>query len=53
MKTIISRTKIDITTQSQNNSNHLPWNNEHEYGSKKSEDIGGHLFAIAADKSMQ
>lgn len=30
-----------------------PWNNDHEYGSKRYDGVGGHLFAIAADKSMQ
>ena len=30
-----------------------PWNNKHEFGSQKYEGVGGHLFAIAADKSIQ
>lgn len=30
-----------------------PWNNKHEFGKQKYEGVGGHLFAIAADKSMQ
>lgn len=30
-----------------------PWNNKHEFGSQKYEGVGGHLFAIAAEKSME
>ena len=30
-----------------------PQNNKHEYGKQKYEGVGGHLFAIAVDKSMQ
>ena len=30
-----------------------PWNNKHEFGSQKYEGVGGHLFAIAADKSIE
>lgn len=30
-----------------------PWNNKHEFGKQKYEGVGGHLFAIAADKSRQ
>ena len=30
-----------------------PWNNYHEFGIKKYEGVGGHLFAIAADKSVE
>lgn len=30
-----------------------PWNNKHEFGKQKYEGVGGHLFAIAADKSKQ
>lgn len=30
-----------------------PWNNMHDMGSQKYAGVGGHLFAIAADKSMQ
>ena len=30
-----------------------PWNNKHEFGKQKYEGVGGHLFAIAADKSIQ
>ena len=30
-----------------------PHNNKHKFGSKKYEGVGGHLFAIAADKSIQ
>ena len=30
-----------------------PQNNKHEFGVQKYEGVGGHLFAIAADKSMQ
>ena len=30
-----------------------PWNNRHEFGTQKYEGVGGHLFAIAVDKSIQ
>lgn len=30
-----------------------PWNNKHEFGKQKYEGVGGHLFAIAADKSIE
>lgn len=30
-----------------------PHNNKHEYGSQKYIGVGGHLFAIAADKSVE
>lgn len=30
-----------------------PWNNKHEFGKQRYEGVGGHLFAIAADKSRQ
>ena len=30
-----------------------PWNNKHEFGSQRYEGVGGHLFAIAVDKSME
>ena len=30
-----------------------PWNNKHDYGKQKYFGVGGHLFAIAADKSIQ
>lgn len=30
-----------------------PQNNKHEYGRQKYEGVGGHLFAIAADKSLE
>lgn len=30
-----------------------PWNNKHEFGTRKYEGVGGHLFAIAVDKSLQ
>lgn len=30
-----------------------PRNNKHEFGSQKYEGVGGHLFAIAAEKSME
>ena len=30
-----------------------PQNNKHEFGSQKYEGVGGHLFAIAVDKSIQ
>lgn len=30
-----------------------PWNNKHEFGTKKYDGVGGHLFAIAADKSNE
>ena len=30
-----------------------PWNNKHEFGSQKYEGVGGRLFAIAADKSIE
>ncbi|MCM1385964.1 MAG: hypothetical protein NC231_01440 [Bacillus sp. (in: Bacteria)] len=30
-----------------------PHNNKHEFGSQRYEGVGGHLFAIAADKSIQ
>ena len=30
-----------------------PHNNKHEYGKQKYEGVGGHLFAIAVDKSLQ
>lgn len=30
-----------------------PWNNKYEFGKQKYEGVGGHLFAIAADKSVQ
>ena len=30
-----------------------PHNNKHEYGSKKYDGVGGHLFAIAIDKSFE
>lgn len=30
-----------------------PWNNHHEFGKQKYSGVGGHLFAIAADKSLQ
>ena len=30
-----------------------PHNNKHEYGSQKYVGVGGHLFAIAADKSIE
>ena len=30
-----------------------PHNNKHEYGKQKYEGVGGHLFAIAVDKSIQ
>ena len=30
-----------------------PWNNKHEFGKQRYEGVGGHLFAIAVDKSLQ
>lgn len=30
-----------------------PWNNKHDFGKQKYEGVGGHLFAIAVDKSME
>ena len=30
-----------------------PWNNKHEFGKQKYQGVGGHLFAIAADKSVE
>ncbi len=30
-----------------------PQNNKHEFGTQRYEGVGGHLFAIAVDKSMQ
>ncbi len=30
-----------------------PWNNKHEFGNQRYEGVGGHLFAIAVDKSLQ
>ena len=30
-----------------------PWNNKHDFGKQKYEGVGGHLFAIAVDKSLQ
>ena len=30
-----------------------PHNNKHDFGSQKYEGVGGHLFAIAVDKSLQ
>ena len=30
-----------------------PHNNKHEFGNQRYEGVGGHLFAIAVDKSMQ
>ena len=30
-----------------------PWNNKHDSGKQKYEGVGGHLFAIATDKSQQ
>ena len=30
-----------------------PWNNKHESGSQRYEGVGGHLFAIAVDKSIE
>ena len=30
-----------------------PHNNKHEFGSQKFVGVGGHLFAIAADKSIE
>ena len=30
-----------------------PWNNKHEFGKQKYSGVGGHLFAIAVDKSLQ
>lgn len=30
-----------------------PWNNKHMYGSQKYSGVGGHLFAVAVDKSKQ
>ncbi|WP_044973704.1 hypothetical protein [Ruminococcus sp. HUN007] len=30
-----------------------PWNNKHEFGKQKYEGVGGHLFAIGADKSTE
>ena len=30
-----------------------PHNNKHEFGKQKYEGVGGHLFAIAIDKSVQ
>ena len=30
-----------------------PQNNKHDFGKQKYSDVGGHLFAIAADKSVQ
>ena len=32
---------------------HAPHNNKHEFGSQKYVGVGGHLFAIAADKSIE
>ena len=29
-----------------------PWNNKHDFGKQKYIGVGGHLFAIAADKSI-
>ena len=29
-----------------------PWNNKHDFGEQKYSGVGGHLFAIAADKSI-
>lgn len=30
-----------------------PWNNKHDFGTQKYSGVGGHLFAIAVDKSQQ
>lgn len=29
------------------------WNNKHDFGKQKYTGVGGHLFAVAADKSVQ
>lgn len=31
----------------------VPWNNKHEFKKQKYEGVGGHLFAISADKSIE
>ncbi len=30
-----------------------PWNNKHDYGTQRYSGVGGHLFAIGAEKSME
>lgn len=50
---------IGIRNDKQSNAVYLHWactapqNNKHEFGKQRYEGVGGHLFAIAADKSIQ
>ena len=50
---------IGIRNDKQSNTVYLHWactapqNNKHEFGKQRYEGVGGHLFAIAADKSIQ